>query len=157
MDNLENNKLIAEFMAINNEFDFCDIDDYYFSFKKKDIENIDEWIDEVESTKNNLCKLKDFYDSLLYHSSWDWLMPVVEKIESLDLRKNGYDFPKVKIGNGVEIFCYATYRGTCYEWKQWMSISGELHDYVNQYDTKIKAVYKAIIEFIKWYNKTKKQ
>ena len=91
--------------------------------------------------------------NVYYHSSWDWLMPVVEKIESLDLRKNGYDFPKVKfMGDYIEIFWYANYRGTSYYWKDWMDCAGTFHKHINQCESKILAIFSAIVEFIKWYN-----
>jgi hypothetical protein len=88
-----------------------------------------------------------------FHSSWDWLMPVVEKIENIDIRNNGYDFPKVKLmGDHCEIFTFATYRGTSFYWKKYYSITGTFHNHPNQCESKIEAVYKAVVEFIKWYN-----
>lgn len=90
---------------------------------------------------------------LLYHVSWDHLMGVVDVIENLDLRNNGHDFPKVKmIGDHCEIFCYAKYRGTSFYWKKWCSIDGTYSNHMNQTETKLDAVYSAVIEFIKWYN-----
>ena len=53
-----NNKLIAEFMGID-------------SFK-----------DSLASLHQGKINLDvDVYEQAQYHSSWDWLMPVVEKIE----------------------------------------------------------------------------
>lgn len=93
---------------------------------------------------------------LNYHQNWNWLMAVVEKIESLNIRNNNYDFLKVKfLGDHVEIFCFATYRGTSFYWKKWYSLSGTFNSHVNQTDTKIEAVWLAVVEFIKWYNKNK--
>lgn len=97
----------------------------------------------------------DFYgnfEGYEYHSSWDWLMKVVEKIENIDIRNNGYDFPKVKFqGDHVEIFAYATYRGTSFYWKKWYSLTGTFNNHVHQVDTKIEAVWLAVVEFLKWY------
>ena len=68
---------------------------------------------------------------LPYNTSWDWLIPVVEKIE--------------RIGYPVTINCY----DSCY-------INNEnietRYIMVNHAGTKFKAVYRAVIEFIKWYN-----
>lgn len=72
---------------------------------------------------------------LRYHESWDWLMPVVEKIS-----KN-YD---------VSI-CYFDADCACYINKQ--SIEGfEICSYGN-FEPSILNAYKAVVEFIKWYNK----
>lgn len=78
---------------------------------------------------------------LKYHSSWEWLMTVVEKIESM-----GYE---VEIGrhlyrNKDYFVCTIHDQGDSvrleYEW----------------YSSKIKSVYDAIVEFIKWYNRKHK-
>ena len=64
-----------------------------------------------------------------WHISWYWLMPVVEKIESMGyevwLKKQScwiYDYPEKKIVHIMDSY------------------------------NKIEAVYKAVVEFIKWYN-----
>jgi len=65
---LEGNKLIAEF----EELKYLGKDLYGFSgdvFMPKEYDN------EI------LCSINT--QSMKYHSSWNWLMPVVEKIESL--------------------------------------------------------------------------
>ena len=59
---INKNKLIAEFMGLKEHKG-----SYYFI-------NKEEWIPDVE---------------LEYHKSWDWLMPVIEKIET-----RGYTFEK---------------------------------------------------------------
>ena len=66
-----------------------------------------------------------------YDNSWDWLIPVVEKIEGLnswifDIYKN---YVEVQYGDKFKI--------------DEITFSG---------DTKIEAVFKACISFIKWYN-----
>lgn len=33
------------------------------------------------------CRLLDFENEVLYHKSWDWLIPVIVKINSIDLVK----------------------------------------------------------------------
>ena len=116
---IEGNKLIAEFMGI----------------KQNDFGH---WIN-----KNHLLgsqsKLFDF--ELKYHSSWDWLMPVVEKIEN-DLQdsfnvdiinKNQCEI----VRNGNEFICG--------------------YGFETIYHSKIKAVYYSVVEFIKWYNLCQKE
>ena len=64
-----------------------------------------------------------------YNSSWDWLMPVVEKIESLGFR--------------VEIIGL-----TCS-----IYTNSEENIYVDEPAmTKTEATWQAVVEFIKWYN-----
>jgi len=74
---------------------------------------------------------KDYYgfENLRYHLSWDWLMPVVEKIEGL-----GFTF----IIDGVSAYCYE--KGKIMEGKSGIA------------KTKIEAVWIAVIKFIKWQN-----
>lgn len=62
--NMEHNKLIAEFMGVK-----IGVDSYSYRPGQSDL-------------------LKE--ENLNYHKSWDWLMTVVEKIESLDLKEYGY-------------------------------------------------------------------
>jgi len=73
---------------------------------------------------------------LEYHKSWDWLMPVVEKIESLE--KWEFDI----FGKHLEI----SYGGKF-----------SLDEISFHRDTKIEAVWIGTVAFIKWYNKESKQ
>ena len=102
---MKENKLIAEFMGITpNEEGVYQVSKH----KGYDVEN------------------------LHYHISWDWLMPVVEKIESL--------------GYHVDIV------------KGWTTIINQTEDRVDSKDiqecdtNKKEATYKAVVEFIKKYN-----
>lgn len=83
-------------------------------------------------------------EMLKYNNSWDWLMMVVEKIESSDL-----------VGNFEISHCLA-YGHTC-------RISPALKNtfasitriYRKKERPKIYGVYESIVEFIEWYNKSK--
>lgn len=69
-----------------------------------------------------------------FDRSWDWLMPVVEKIESLGYYSN-------IIKNTEDGRHYCTLRTqTC------RTIA-----YTSPGNSKIESVYKAVVEFIKWY------
>lgn len=72
-------------------------------------------------------------EQLKYHKSWDWLMPVVEKIESL-----GYEFiiieSRCKINNNTDH-------------------SIEELFYIETIGSKINATYEAVVAFINEYNK----
>jgi hypothetical protein len=90
-------------------------------------------------------------NNLKYHTSWDWLMPVVEKIETPMFDKNGQFISRT--GADVQILykaCIIEYEpdeesgDPCEETK--IQVSGE---------TKLEAVYNAVYQFITWYNQQK--
>jgi hypothetical protein len=60
MKNTDNNKLIAEFMGVNVIT-----------------------IDDIRANKNPIQSSADGYlkEDLEYHTSWDWLMPVIEETD----------------------------------------------------------------------------
>jgi hypothetical protein len=109
---IEGNKLIAEFMEATP----CKID--VKSIDVVDAYECEEWklpIDEIE-----------------YHKSWDWLMPVVEKIEgglfAVTIRENACRISGYRKYHDVEI------------WNKDVSTP------------KIQATYKTVLQFITWYN-----
>ena len=109
MNTIENNRLMSEFMGYNEEIV---IDEVYFTLP-----------DMLEALSD---------EKLHYHSDWNWLMEVVDKIENLDF--------KVVIDNNgctIENLPYSNAGKTTYEVK------------------KIEAVYNACVKFIKWYNLNK--
>ena len=83
-----------------------------------------------------------------YHSSWDWLMPVVEKIETL-------------FNHGIDVNILSD--GTTIEQLR-DDENGELHHPVEivrmtageiDYKNKIQHTWLAVVEFIEWYNNKK--
>jgi hypothetical protein len=111
---MEDNILIAEFMG------FDPITEKYF--EDNGFENEKQMIIDTSS-----CK---------YSTSWDWLMPVVEKIE-----KEGF---KSTIENQ-----WAGFDGCTDE------NDGLWIDSKTPCNTKLEATYKAVVEFIQWYNNNK--
>lgn len=122
----ETNRLLAKFLGRNGK-----VNKNLYSWDGIDLLLTGGWV-EVKGMK--------------FHSDWNWLMQVVEKIESL-----GVNFWVVK--NKVNL-----------------TIVGELAQKLNNlyntefegYDfeyykgnTKIEAVYNACVEFVKWYNENK--
>lgn len=78
-------------------------------------------------------------DTMLYNTSWDWLMPVVEKIEG------NVDY-EVDIANGI---CTISAPDN--------SLSNSFTNVIvcvhfPEAESKIGAVYKAVAKFIQWYN-----
>jgi hypothetical protein len=124
---LENNKLIAEFMGGKNT-----ARGYFIPY----------WclvnMDSIELGKGKITE---------YHKSYDWLMPVVEKIESLkspDGQCAGNYFCMI-LGNGISIELPN-------KEKDILICSTEQKKL-----TKIEAVYLGVVKFIKWYNKNEKK
>lgn len=86
---------------------------------------------------------------LQYHTSWDWLMPVVEKIESLGL----------EILDECNLWYFQINKQEVF-----INMSGilnngnkfELNKYIES-ETKKEAIYKAVVEFIKWFNQQNTQ
>lgn len=128
---IEGNRLIAEFMGlkevrwngekllwVEKDFveDFTNVNDY------SNVSKFD-WEHALPQT-----------EELYYHSSWDWLMSVVEKIESL-----GFWFNIIGAESWIQ--------------NNELEFLPEIHIFE---DTKIKSSWKACIEFIKWYNEANK-
>ena len=114
---LEDNKIIAEFL----DWEFDDLSE---TFETPFLKLVDP---HAFGDEQFSCKLQDF--ELEFHSDWNWLMQVVEKIESLGFETsltNQNFFIRIAGGN--------TQSGIMYK-------------------NKIEAVYNACVEFIKWYNK----
>ncbi len=109
MNTQENNKLIAEFMG----------------FQKTNIG----WYDSEEI----MPPLSNTYDSntfdeheLAFHTSWDWLMPVIHRIRD-----------HVNVDMGFEEFD---------DWR-------ENFKQIDPYNYSLEQCYEAVVEFIKQYNK----
>ena len=108
-----NNKLIAEFMELPTEVSKAGLLNYYHREY-----NSGTWYEEHE---------------LSYNVSWDWLMPVVERIENL-----GYEFfiveDRVKVAHNTD-----------------NSIKTIIHFTLG--GSKRDATYQAVVGFINKYNK----
>lgn len=90
--------------------------------------------------KTHLNKLTILY-SLKYHESWDWLMPVVEKIEGLTDGIYQVDI----LQEGCQIKCRCKY------------FIDKTVGKLPIGTTKIESVWLAIIEFIKLHNNKPKE
>lgn len=121
MNTTENNKLIAEFMGLQKSL--------------MTTRNPHEGLvsDGTAWVLYGVDKYKHLFrdEELEYHTSWDWLMPVVEKIED----------------EGVEI---VTTNGECV-------ISHNDYYKLTTGKSRFGVTYEAVVEFIKWYNKNKKE
>lgn len=127
----ENNKLIAKFMGYmcdNPEEDSCTFETP-FMINTSDKEN---WEADINDWNSWLRA-----DEMQYHTSWDWLMPVVEKIESFVYENGCAKYNVIIEQSWVDI------------------IDNHTSDEIVGVDADSKdiAVYKAVVEFIEWYNK----
>lgn len=128
---LENNKLIAEFMGSNyiNE-PYTDKEgithDFYCWTKPSCNYPKSIGIGELSTA----WQIGNFH----FHNDWNWLMQVVEMIESLEYDVN-IEFATCIILKNVDDF---------------KPIFGHGSNF-----SKIEAVYNACLEFIKWYNENK--
>ena len=121
MENIiENNTIFAEFL----DWEFDDLSE---TFETPFLKLVDP---EAFGDEQFSCKLQDF--ELEFHSDWNWLMEVVEKIESL-----GY---RIEI---VKHICR-------------IYLSNKETIIISENTPKIEAVYNAVVEFIKWYNNQNK-
>ena len=114
------NKIIAEFMG----------------FKLQDNPNerfFNRWL-----INSNAYGGRYNFEEFYFDVDWNWLMQVVEKIESIKIETY-----KVR----VDIYFNCCQINPTH-WEQLISIYGNK-------ETKIEAVYNACIEFIKWYNENK--
>lgn len=113
---------------------------------------------EVFSKNGRTVRIEDVEFDIVYHQSWNALMPVVEKIE--DKTHKGFSISVNIFGQGAAIYINPTDAGgNKYEGKR--EIANTLNcNYFNDYlgakkVSKIVAVWQAVVEFIKWYNKQK--
>lgn len=98
-------------------------------------------------TDENGILFAEWWNPLQYHSDWSWIMPVIEKIELL--------------GYACLMAVYSNHFG---EGKHVFSFKIRFFDKLGVYfhesfgfKSKIEAVFKAVVEFIKWYNQNKDQ
>lgn len=115
----EKNRLIAEFMSVNTNPNG--------TFELPQFGTI---------RPNGYFQTEFNYEQLKFHTSWDWLMPVVDKIEDMRDENNGCLFNVSTIQTWTEI------------------IDCRTSDTIAEGDaeTKIQSVFDAVVEFIKWHN-----
>lgn len=83
-----------------------------------------------------------FLNEHQFATSWDWLMPVVEKIEAL------YD-------DGLVFYIKDTRAYIEVDTQMSMIFEIDMHEcYSGSFKTKIEAVYSTVIKFITWHNAT---
>jgi hypothetical protein len=136
---MENNKLIAEFMG----------------FQETSIG----WYDAEECL---LFEKDNTFDTLKFDTDWNWIMKVIEKIESLDYSINmkylscyggiisnkNYN----SINNHIEV----AYVGSIPNKYVSNPPTAQNPMYVKEFNCPKEALYNLIVRFIKWYNENNK-
>lgn len=141
MNTQENNKLIAEFMGMQH----TDIG----------------WYDNEET----LQLQNNTFDELQFYESWDWLMPVVEKIEDMGFTTSiKTSYVRINPRENANYDHYISY----ITWNEdgWSSRKphasydddcdmGNISYTPKEIIDKRRAIYEAVVAFINWYNKNK--
>lgn len=133
---IEGNKLIAEFMEYKHSDILYDEENEEYFFDTDHlvcVEDIEVWESSVDDWTSTLSP-----EQMLFHSSWDWLMPVVEKIE-----KNFWVTTTTRRGYSA-VSIHQPQRA----YEKIARVDSE---------NKLEATWTAIVEFIKWYNSCQKE
>lgn len=135
MENIDrDNRLIAEFMGA-----YAQSDRIEGNALEYEMYGIIECIEDGENKQHFFRP-----EEMKFHTSWAWLMPVVEEIESLALHELIYKTSSERFP-------------TVYMYKQ-RCIIKDTGDFTNTnvFDGRgrLHATYGAVVEFIKWYNET---
>lgn len=135
MENVEqNNILLAEFLEIPRYGKYFNVDKF-------------EDFPEITEIKNGVVQsigvMIPVY-GLKFHSDWNWLMQVVEKIEALEFKGLTFTVDILRRDTQVNYYGYVEINNVPFDLG-----SALLH---SEGTTKIEATYNACIEFINWYN-----
>ena len=124
----EGNELIAEFLGYSRkvvryqEKSYNSSNEFYYRWTEGEL-----WCDEAGHP------LDDEYDELLFHANWDWLMPLVFKIESLGCIVN----ISISLTNHIRIVN--------------PSLDNMIISSIESNDLQ-EAIWLACIDYITWYN-----
>ena len=124
-EQIENNKLIAEFM----DWAFDEDSERYTT-----PHTVQVYFDDIPSNDQWDCMLKP--EEMEFHLSWDWIMPVAEKIGEL------YHRIRIEYDEGCQLCTIFAYNK-----------NGELVEeiYADGHSW-IESTYNTIVKFIEWYN-----
>ena len=145
---IEGNKLIAKFMG----YDYVEIGYYGSDDETEWQRKYEKWKDRVgmHSVGEYIVNIKKYkwheWRKVAYNSSWDWLMPVVEKICP---NKRGKDTNPVMIT--IMPFCNGCKMQ--YNWRL-PSFVENMCDRIEitREPTLLIATWKVVVKYIKWYN-----
>ena len=146
----ENNRLIAEFMG-------------YFP---QDIVNEQGWRGWWSSPNKfpNHESNQIMFDAMVFNKNWDWLMSVVERIEELGFNfqnegRNDGMWKQLRKGGNKNMSLINISRGFNNVKEVTSGITKPNSICLVYYDNpseKKEAIYKAVVQFIEWYNEQNK-
>lgn len=132
----ENNRLILEFMKL--------------PVNTKQVVNDSRIYYDISQLNLPTCVTIACADQFDFHRSWDWLMPVVEKIEELDTREQGYRWEEDgEIRYNHEGISVEIENGRCCIYEH-LALDPLMFYVDKQAETKLEATYNAVVEFLKW-------
>ena len=128
----ENNKIIADFLGGRIKSP----SNLYIFNKWRNDERFD-WIDTYNQSE------------LKFHSDWNWLMEVVEKIENTKIKDYGILTNITNDKTYISVYHYG-------EGGKWSILISNFNEEYKDFN-KIQRTYKAVIEFINFYNNQKEE
>ncbi len=129
---IEGNQLIAEFMGLQSKDGW---------FRASDLSKVFPFTPGIDGNGAHHLKC---------HSSWDWLMPVIEKIEKTEI--HGMGFVDFHIMPDAVIVTKQEDEDNPMILINLCDGIGSVQKEVVLYVSKLNAAYNAVIEFITWYN-----
>ena len=140
----ETNKLIAEFMGAKIKSKRF----YYMPTLSKNLSyDACYWFEDFNITYDGIN-----VNNLKFHESWDWLMLVVEKIENLNLKEFFYKWnEEEKIRYNFMSVCVDISYNYCNIYVE-LELDPPYEISSVTLNNKIESVYKAVVNFINWYN-----
>lgn len=143
---MKENEIIAEFMGIKKR----ELIGYDYEGNKLNINGYDyegyNYVDKREYVEYGFKSRETKYhkivhiDNLLYPYSWDWLMPVVDRINGMGKEYN-LDIFKTYVSLSVE-------KGG----RVFKDFSFAYSEYITGEQSGLEAAYKLVVRFIKWHN-----
>jgi len=137
---IEGNRLIAEFDGWKlRATPYINSDNIQFLWWEKFREG-----KVIRTYHHDILKATGKFEWGTYHSSWEWLMPVVEKISRIPLPGDG-----TRPAESHETFYPFTFGMLSPTGRPMVRICAST---LFESDTLIEATWLAVVDFIKWYN-----
>lgn len=90
-----------------------------------------------------------YVKDLKYHLDWNWLIPVVEKIENTKIKDYSISTDITDCKTYISVYHYG-------EGGKWYILISNYNEKYKDFN-KIQRTYQAVIEFINFYNKQKEE
>ena len=149
----ENNTIIAEFMNFPKITNVRDSESgkYYDYQLPNNFNLILEQEIQIESNNGWGLVHQDyvFVRDLIFHSDWNWLMAVVEKIENIKIKDYSISTDITDDKTFINVWHYG-------DGGKWSILISNLNEEYKDFN-KMQRTYKAVVKFINFYNKQKEE